>query len=158
MQRTQNKCKFYKYFYLKCVIFSGHFLYLLFNSWSKILRKYLEEELFINNVSCKYFTCFMWHHLWMVKIPQKQCHEYLTWFTIWCDVIYEYRWYPEIRYHCPNVPITILGLKSDLREDKETTGTFINYDVLVNGSILDQLLDMTIFRQVESRCNAVSST
>ena len=40
------------------------------------------------------------------------------------------------------MPITILGLKSDLREDKETIGTFINYDILVNGSILDQLLDM----------------
>ena len=53
-----------------------------------------------------------------------------------------YRWYPEIRYHCPNVPITILGLKSDMRQDKETIGTFINYEYVQ----IDQFLDMTNFR------------
>jgi Ras-related C3 botulinum toxin substrate 1 len=32
----------------------------------------------------------------------------------------EAKWFPEIRHHCPDVPIILLGLKMDLREDKET--------------------------------------
>lgn len=30
------------------------------------------------------------------------------------------RWIPEIQHHCPTVPFLIVGLKSDLRDDKET--------------------------------------
>jgi len=30
------------------------------------------------------------------------------------------KWYPEIQHHCPGTPFLILGLKSDLRGDRET--------------------------------------
>jgi cell division control protein 42 len=31
------------------------------------------------------------------------------------------KWFPEIHYHCPNVPFIIVGNKSDLDEDNGTT-------------------------------------
>jgi Ras-related C3 botulinum toxin substrate 1 len=30
------------------------------------------------------------------------------------------KWYPEIKHHCPDAPILLIGTKLDLREDKET--------------------------------------
>ena len=30
------------------------------------------------------------------------------------------RWYVEIKHHCPNVPMLIVGTKSDLRQDENT--------------------------------------
>ncbi|XP_015785514.1 ras-related C3 botulinum toxin substrate 1 [Tetranychus urticae] len=30
------------------------------------------------------------------------------------------KWYPEIRHHCPDTPILLVGTKIDLREDNET--------------------------------------
>ncbi|KAK2141744.1 hypothetical protein LSH36_1049g00055 [Paralvinella palmiformis] len=29
------------------------------------------------------------------------------------------KWYPEVRHHCPDAPILLIGTKIDLREDKE---------------------------------------
>lgn len=30
------------------------------------------------------------------------------------------QWYPEVRHHCPNTPIILVGTKVDLRDDKDT--------------------------------------
>lgn len=31
-----------------------------------------------------------------------------------------HKWYPEVTHHCPNVPVLLVGTKSDLRTDDET--------------------------------------
>ncbi|EHB16354.1 Ras-related C3 botulinum toxin substrate 1 [Heterocephalus glaber] len=36
-------------------------------------------------------------------------------------VTLQYLWYPEVRHHCPNTPIILVGTKRDLRDDKDTT-------------------------------------
>lgn len=37
-----------------------------------------------------------------------------------CLVCVALQWYPEVRHHCPNTPIILVGTKLDLRDDKDT--------------------------------------
>jgi len=30
------------------------------------------------------------------------------------------KWYPEVKHHCPNTPVILVGTKTDLREDPDT--------------------------------------
>lgn len=30
------------------------------------------------------------------------------------------QWFPEVRHHCPNTPMILVGTKLDLRDDKTT--------------------------------------
>ncbi|ELT97773.1 hypothetical protein CAPTEDRAFT_21696 [Capitella teleta] len=32
------------------------------------------------------------------------------------------KWYPEVKHHCPDAPILLVGTKIDLRDDKEVVG------------------------------------
>ncbi|KAI1300153.1 Ras-related protein ced-10 [Halotydeus destructor] len=38
------------------------------------------------------------------------------------------KWIPEIRHHCPNTPIILVGTKSDLREDPSYQGSIVKRD------------------------------
>ena len=33
------------------------------------------------------------------------------------------KWYPEIQHYCPGIPIVLVGMKLDLRDDNETIKT-----------------------------------
>ncbi|XP_062328917.1 rho-related GTP-binding protein RhoG-like [Osmerus eperlanus] len=51
-----------------------------------------------------------------------QTNVFVICFSIACPPSYEnvkHKWHPEVTHHCPNVPILLVGTKSDLRNDEE---------------------------------------
>ena len=52
-----------------------------------------------------------------------QTDVFLTCFSLVSPASFESiraKWFPEISHHCPKTPIVLVGLKLDLRDDKET--------------------------------------
>jgi len=58
------------------------------------------------------------------QISYPQTEVFLICFSVVAPVSYNNittKWAPEIREHCPNTPVILVGTKIDLRIDKETT-------------------------------------
>ena len=49
--------------------------------------------------------------------------------------MFKFQWYPEVRHHCPDTPVVLVGTKLDIREEivamtteqTENISTFISY-------------------------------
>lgn len=56
-------------------------------------------------------------------LSYSQTDVFLACFSIVSSASFENvktKWYPELTHHCPTVPIVLVRLKSDLREDSPT--------------------------------------
>ncbi|KAL4669942.1 hypothetical protein H8959_008496 [Pygathrix nigripes] len=58
------------------------------------------------------------------QVPLAECLDvFLICFSLVSPASFENvraKWYPEVRHHCPNTPIILVGTKLDLRDDKDT--------------------------------------
>ncbi|KAK1798310.1 hypothetical protein P4O66_007777, partial [Electrophorus voltai] len=59
----------------------------------------------------------------IISLTGKQLDVFLICFSLVSPASFENvraKWYPEVRHHCPNTPIILVGTKLDLRDDKDT--------------------------------------
>ncbi|CAL4130412.1 unnamed protein product, partial [Meganyctiphanes norvegica] len=67
------------------------------------------------------------------------------------------RWYPEVRHHCPNVPILLVGTKQDIRDDPEALAKQKLSDLkaraitTVEGNAMAQQLKAVAYMECSSR-------
>nr|XP_045005099.1 ras-related C3 botulinum toxin substrate 1-like [Jaculus jaculus] len=57
-----------------------------------------------------------------LSYPQRSPNVFLICFSRLSPASFENvcaKWYPEVRHHCPNTPIIVVGTKLDLRDDKD---------------------------------------
>jgi len=67
------------------------------------------------STNCFHFCCFNFIFF--------QTDVFLVCFSVASPSSFENvvsKWYPEIKHHCPDAPMILVGTKIDLREDKET--------------------------------------
>lgn len=121
---------------VKCVIVGDSGVgktYLIFTYINKIFPKeyipgFYETYSTEVNVDSQTVTLNLWHtagsekydHVRPLHYPQ--VNVIIICFSIDSPTSYENvkrKWHPEIKHHCPNVPILLLGTKSDLRDDQE---------------------------------------
>lgn len=60
--------------------------------------------------------CDPWNYVYRQDIIV----EFLNLYHKHFNAVVSMQWYPEVRHHCPNTPIILVGTKLDLRDDKDT--------------------------------------
>ena len=56
-------------------------------------------------------------------ISYPQTDVFLLCFSLVCDSSFDRiatKWTPELRHHCPDVPVVVVGTKADLKQDPDT--------------------------------------
>ncbi|XP_046735636.1 ras-like GTP-binding protein RhoL isoform X1 [Diprion similis] len=84
-----------------------------------------------------------------LSYPNTDC--FLLCFSISARSSYENvasKWYPEIKHHCPNVPIVLVGTKGDLRNKEDT-------DVITPADCKKMKKRIKAYKYVE--CSAIKS-
>lgn len=86
--------------------------FLFFNSRTCFWSAFPSWVLPLLKMSVQRWDQLLFIYLFNVAVPTN-AHSRL-------DMFYSVQWYPEVRHHCPNTPIILVGTKLDLRDDKDT--------------------------------------